>query len=51
MEQWLRTLWNRLQARLRGARFLCDVCRYNYREACTRPERPNATACPDFRLR
>ncbi len=31
--------------------FLCDRCRYSYGDACTRPERPNATRCPDFRAR
>ncbi|MBN1867631.1 hypothetical protein JW916_10100 [Candidatus Sumerlaeota bacterium] len=29
--------------------FLCDTCRYNYGNACTRPERPNAECCPDYR--
>jgi hypothetical protein len=31
--------------------FLCDTCRYDYREACKRPERPNATQCPDYKKR
>ncbi len=30
---------------------LCDTCRYNYRDACTRPQRPNATECPDYKRR
>ncbi len=32
-----------------GGRFLCDSCAYNYGDACRRPERPNATRCPDYR--
>jgi len=32
-------------------RFLCDTCRYDYRGACARPERPNATECPDYKSR
>lgn len=29
--------------------FLCDTCKYDYGSACTRPERPNARRCPDYR--
>jgi len=32
-------------------RFLCDKCRYDYRGACSRPERPNATECRDYKPR
>jgi hypothetical protein len=32
-------------------RFLCDTCRYDYRSACNRPERPNATECKDYKPR
>jgi hypothetical protein len=32
-----------------GSEFLCDTCRYNYGNACNRPERPNATTCPDYK--
>ena len=28
---------------------LCDTCKYDFGSACTRPERPNATRCPDYR--
>lgn len=28
--------------------FLCDTCTFDYGNACTRPERPNATRCPDY---
>ncbi|HOH30635.1 MAG TPA: hypothetical protein PLC40_13240 [Candidatus Hydrogenedentes bacterium] len=31
--------------------FLCDYCKYDYGSACSRPERPNATRCPDYRPR
>ena len=31
--------------------FLCDTCRYDYGDACTRRERPNATECPDYKRR
>jgi len=27
---------------------LCDSCKWNWRGACRRPERPNATWCPDY---
>jgi hypothetical protein len=44
--------WKRLRSRIRGlaapGHFLCDSCRYDYREACKRPERPNATVCEDY---
>jgi len=29
--------------------FLCDSCKYNDPRYCSRPERPNATRCPDHR--
>ena len=32
-------------------RFLCDSCKYDYGSACNRPERPNATKCPDYKRR
>ena len=28
--------------------FLCDTCTFDYGDACTRPERPNASRCPDY---
>ena len=31
--------------------YLCDECRYDYGAACTRPERPNARKCPEYRKR
>ena len=47
----LRTLWQRLLDRLGLQGILCDTCKYDYGAACTRPERPNATVCPDYRRR
>ena len=45
----------RLLALLRGlvprSRPLCDTCKYDYGTACMRPERPNATRCPDYKHR
>jgi len=28
--------------------FLCDSCKWNWRSACRRPERPNATWCDEY---
>jgi hypothetical protein len=36
---------------LRRGEFLCDTCKYNDPRDCSRPERPNATSCPDYRGR
>ena len=44
--QWLSRLG---RAAGGGSEFLCDTCRYCYGSACTRPERPNATSCPDYK--
>lgn len=30
-------------------KILCDTCKYDYGSACTRPERPNARKCPDYK--
>lgn len=32
-------------------RILCDTCKYDYGNVCTRPERPNARKCPDYKRR
>lgn len=29
-------------------RYLCDDCKYDYGDACRRPERPNAISCSDY---
>ena len=45
----------KLKHLLRGlaprVRPLCDTCKYDYGDACTRPERPNALQCPDYKRR
>ena len=28
--------------------FLCDSCMLNHESLCLRPDRPNATECPDY---
>lgn len=30
-------------------RYLCDTCKWDYGNACKRPERPNALVCPDYK--
>ncbi len=30
---------------------LCDSCKYDWREACHQPARPNAVWCPDYSRR
>ena len=32
-------------------RYLCDDCMWDYGNACTRRERPNALRCPDYKKR
>ena len=50
-------LWRRLAEGLRrmltfkSRRYLCDDCKWDYPGACSRPERPNALVCPDYRKR
>lgn len=34
-----------------GSGSLCDTCKWDYGDACRRPERPNARTCPDFKRR
>ncbi|MEJ5187498.1 MAG: hypothetical protein WHT46_10525 [Candidatus Geothermincolales bacterium] len=41
----------RILNRLGFKRFLCDSCAFDYPGACSRPERPNAVECPDYRPR
>ncbi len=43
--QWLRSLVSEGTSE----EFLCDSCKYDYGNACNRPERPNARRCPDYR--
>lgn len=50
--QWLGGVWSRLASPgAGGGRYLCDSCRFDYGDACSRPERPNARRCPDYRRR
>ncbi|HUT36004.1 MAG TPA: hypothetical protein VNE39_21125 [Planctomycetota bacterium] len=37
-----------MRAKLFGERTLCDTCKYDYGDACRRPDRPNATRCSDY---
>lgn len=50
-EDW-KTKWRRFTSKVRsvlkGDAFLCDSCKWDYGNVCTRPERPNATSCPDY---
>jgi hypothetical protein len=36
---------------LERASYLCDTCKWDYGNACKRPERPNAKTCPDYKRR
>ena len=53
----LRNLWITIRLGLRkvfaarGSGYLCDKCRWDYGDACNRPERPNALSCPDYKRR
>lgn len=48
---FLKRIWAFLRSVIPGGRPLCDTCKYDYGNACRRPERPNATRCPDYRQR
>ncbi|MEZ6005767.1 MAG: hypothetical protein R3F17_01075 [Planctomycetota bacterium] len=53
----MKSLWQTLSNFFRrlfamgGKAPLCDRCRWDYGNACKRPERPNAITCPDFKAR
>jgi len=49
--RWLQGFWRRLKAVSGQGEPLCDTCRYDYGDACSRPERPNARSCPDYKRR
>ena len=34
-----------------SSEFLCDRCKFNDVRYCSRPERPNATSCDDYKER
>ena len=46
----LRALFGGL-ARSGSSGYLCDRCKWDYGDACKRPERPNARVCQDFKAR
>jgi len=49
------SIWDRIRRIFRGllpaTKPLCDTCKYDYGQVCTRPERPNAYRCPDYKRR
>ena len=47
---FLKLLLQRLKSTFSDA-MLCDTCMYDYGDACTRQERPNARICPDYKRR
>ena len=47
----LKKIRNCLKTSFQGNSFLCDTCKYDWGSACQRPERPNATKCPDYKHR
>lgn len=57
MSPSLRSLLQRLTAGLKklfatgSSGYLCDDCKWDYGDACSRPERPNARTCPDYKRR
>ncbi len=48
-------VWDKLKLKFKKAMgqniFLCDNCKWDWRSTCHRPERPNATKCPDYEKR
>ena len=36
---------------MKSQRYLCDSCKWDYGNACSRPERPNALVCSDYKKR
>lgn len=48
---WISALWGRLKSLVGTGPPLCDSCKWDYGDACTRPERPNARTCPDYQQR
>ena len=51
MVKFINNLWFKLKSLFGGTKFLCDTCKYDWGDACNRPERPNAIRCPDYRKR
>ncbi|MEM7308637.1 MAG: hypothetical protein AAF682_18280 [Planctomycetota bacterium] len=48
---FLRKIVAFLRGLVPSSRVLCDTCKYDYGSVCTRPERPNATRCSDYKRR
>ena len=46
---FIRQLLQALRSLFTGGASLCDRCKYDYGNVCTRPERPNAKTCPDYK--
>jgi hypothetical protein len=44
-------LWLKLRKKMGAPRLLCDSCKFDYPGACSNPDRPNATVCPDYQRR
>ncbi len=44
-----KTWISRAKSIMKGNAFLCDSCKLNYGNVCTRPERPNALQCPEYK--
>lgn len=46
---WIRRFFVWLRQMTGTGGVLCDTCKYDYGNVCTRPERPNAKRCPDYK--
>ena len=46
-----RRWWWKLKKLAGNEAFLCDTCRFDYRNACQDPQRPNATECDRYERR
>ena len=47
--KYIRHILQALRSLFTGGAPLCDRCKYDYGNVCTRPERPNAKTCPDYK--
>lgn len=45
----IRSLLQAIRSLFTGGAPLCDKCKYDYGNVCTRSDRPNAKRCPDYR--
>ena len=48
---WLDNLKINIKQALGMKTILCDSCKYDWRQACHQPARPNAVWCPDYSKR